>query len=88
MWWQSLDAQEVINAIHTVSPNSAFGLIVDNIKEAVQDSLNVGFAIVRRSSHGVTHALVRGAIARSNLGEWHSCPPSFLVSHLYFDLNH
>ncbi|XP_019158568.1 PREDICTED: uncharacterized protein LOC109155338 [Ipomoea nil] len=81
-----MDSQVLFHAIRSAAFNSAFGLLVDDIKNLASDIGDVEFNCVRRSANSAAHTLARAVFSMSDCGEWLDSPPSFLVNVLEADL--
>ncbi|XP_019190337.1 PREDICTED: uncharacterized protein LOC109184754 [Ipomoea nil] len=81
-----IDSQLVYNAILSSSFNSAYGFLVDDIKELASAIGDVEFRCVRRSANCAAHVVAREAFSVAGCGEWFNIPPDFLVSCLANDL--
>ncbi|XP_019166893.1 PREDICTED: uncharacterized protein LOC109162664 [Ipomoea nil] len=81
-----MDSQLVCNAIHSVSFGSAFGNLVDDVKELASEIEDVEFYFVKRSANRAAHCVSREAFSESGCGEWLDSPPSFLVNILHSDI--
>ncbi|XP_019176443.1 PREDICTED: uncharacterized protein LOC109171818 [Ipomoea nil] len=80
------DSQLCIHALRSESFFSAFGFLIDDVKQVASLLQGVSFAYVRRSANRATHALAREAVSMSGPGEWFDVPPDFLVPFLDYDL--
>ncbi|XP_019174278.1 PREDICTED: uncharacterized protein LOC109169844 [Ipomoea nil] len=81
-----MDSQLVCNAIRSVSFSSAFGYLVDDVKDLASEIEGVEFYFVKRSVNRAAHSVSREAFSVSGCGEWLDSPPSFLVNFLHSDL--
>lgn len=74
-----MDSQLVYHAIHASSFNSAFGYLIDDIREIASEINDVVFYFVKRPANCAAHSVAREAFSESGCGEWFDIPPSFLV---------
>ncbi|XP_031091124.1 uncharacterized protein LOC115996122 [Ipomoea triloba] len=81
-----MDSQIVYNALHKPSFISAFGMLVDDVKELASMIYDVNFRFVKRSANCAAHTVAREAFSVSGYREWLDTPPLFLVSCLASDL--
>ncbi|XP_019150943.1 PREDICTED: uncharacterized protein LOC109147742 [Ipomoea nil] len=81
-----INSQLVYNAILSSSFNSAYGFLVDDIKELASAIGDVEFQCVRRFANCAAHVVAREAFSVAGCGEWFDIPPVFLVSYLANDL--
>ncbi|XP_031116828.1 uncharacterized protein LOC116020496 [Ipomoea triloba] len=72
------DSQLVFKAIFSPTFNSAFGLIIGDIKELASSLGGVDFRFVKRSANHAAHIVAREAVSESGCGEWFDNPPLFL----------
>ncbi|XP_019166531.1 PREDICTED: uncharacterized protein LOC109162266 [Ipomoea nil] len=73
-----MDSQIVFNAIRSVSFNSAFGYLVDDVKDLASVIEDIEFNFVKRSANRAAHFVAREAFSLSGCGEWLDSPHLFL----------
>ncbi|XP_019167808.1 PREDICTED: uncharacterized protein LOC109163513 [Ipomoea nil] len=81
-----IDSQLVFHAILTSPFSSAYGFLVDDIRELASMIGDVQFGCVRRSANCAAHIVAREAFSVAGCGEWFDVPPDFLISCLANDL--
>ncbi|XP_019158441.1 PREDICTED: uncharacterized protein LOC109155163 [Ipomoea nil] len=81
-----MDSQSVFHAISYPSFYSAFGVLIDDVKEMASLIHDVQFYFVKRPANCAAHTLAREACSVSGYGEWFDTPPALLVSCLFRDL--
>ncbi|XP_031106131.1 uncharacterized protein LOC116010760 [Ipomoea triloba] len=75
-----MDSQIVFNVIHSFSFNSAFGLLVDDVKELTHMIGDVNIHFVKRSANCTARTVALEAFSVTSCGEWLDTPLSFLVN--------
>ncbi|XP_019172856.1 PREDICTED: uncharacterized protein LOC109168295 [Ipomoea nil] len=72
------DCLQLITAIQNNDLISSFGLLVNDIKDAVGEFIDLNFSFVKRSAHMVAHTLARNAISRLDCSDCFTVPFPFL----------
>ncbi|XP_031091006.1 uncharacterized protein LOC115996003 [Ipomoea triloba] len=80
------DSQLVYYALRSNSFNSAFGFILNDVKEVASMINGVDFCFAKRSANRAAHTVAREVVSMSGCGEWFDTPPPFLVDYLSDDL--